>query len=51
MNVVFGKNDLIYTVNTTSRQRELIGVVDSKNFSLYKNDKGTLTKLYQLNLA
>ena len=40
------QHDTIVSVNATSRQRELLGVIDAKNFTLYKNDKGNLTKLY-----
>lgn len=27
----------------------MIGVVDAKYFAIYRNDKGNLVKLYQLN--
>jgi hypothetical protein len=39
----------VFSVNSVSRQREMIGVVDGKYLTVYRNDKGNLIKLYQLN--
>lgn len=49
LNLKLKKGDFIFTVNSVSRQREMIGVVDSKYLVIYRNDKGNLIKLYQLN--
>jgi len=50
LNLKLLKSDLVFTVNAASRLREMIGVVDKKFLTIYKNDKGNLTKLYSLNL-
>lgn len=43
------KEDNVFFVTSISRQREMIGVVDAKYIAIYRNDKGNLIKLYQLN--
>ena len=43
------KGDSVFSVNTQSRQRELLGIVDVKYLAIYRNDKGNLIKLYQIN--
>lgn len=37
------------SVNSISRQREILAIVDSKYLIIYRNDKGNLIKLYQMN--
>ena len=43
------KDDLVFSVNSQSRQRELLGIVDVKYLAIYRTDKGNLIKLYQIN--
>jgi hypothetical protein len=43
------KDDMVFSVNSQSRQRELLGIVDVKYLAIYRNDKGNLIKLYQIN--
>ena len=49
LNLKLLKNDFVFGVNSFSRQRELIGVVDGRTLAFYRNDKGNLVKLYQFN--
>jgi len=48
-NLKLQKGDLVFSVNSQSRQRELLGIFDVKYLSIYRNDKGNLIKLYQIN--
>ena len=48
-NLKLQKGDLVFSVNSISRQREMIAIVDVKYLTVYRNDKGNLIKLYQLN--
>ena len=48
-NIKIQKGDNVFSVNSESRQRELLGIVDVKYLAIYKNDKGNLIKLYQIN--
>ncbi len=50
LNLKIHKKDLVFVVNTTSRLREMIGVVDYKNFTIYKNEKGVLNRIYSINM-
>jgi len=49
LNLKLHKKDLVFIVNTTSRLREMIGIVDYKHFTIMKNDKGNLTRIYSIN--
>ena len=49
LNLKFKKGDFVFSVNSVSRQREMIGTLDPKYVIIYRNDKGNLIKLYQLN--
>lgn len=46
-----GMNDLAFVVNATSRQRDLIGLVDQRSFTIYKNDNGIISRFYSLNFS
>jgi hypothetical protein len=48
-NLKLQRGDLVFSVNSQSRQRELLGIVDVKYLAIYRNDKGNLIKLYQIN--
>lgn len=48
-NIKLQGDDLVYSVIAQTRQRELLGIVDSKYLSIHRNDKGNLIKLYQIN--
>ncbi len=48
-NIKLARGDLVFSVNSQSRQRELLGIVDVKYLCIYRNDKGNLVKLYQIN--
>ena len=37
-------------MNYQTRNREMLGVIDHKNLSIYKNEQGSLTKMFQVNL-
>jgi hypothetical protein len=49
LNLKLRRGDHISAVNSVSRQREILAVVDSKYLIVYRNDKGNLIKLYQMN--
>jgi hypothetical protein len=51
LKIKMGLNDLAFNVNTTSRQRELIGTVDQRSFTIYKNDNGVISRFYSLNFS
>lgn len=44
------KNDMVFCVNYTTRNREMIGVIDHKNLTIFKNEKGNITKMFQINI-
>ena len=48
-NLKLTKGDLVVSVNSQSRQRELLGIIDQRYLAIYRNDKGNLIKLYQIN--
>ena len=48
-NLKLQKGDQVFSVNSQSRQREQLGIVDAKYLAIYRNDKGNLIKLYQIN--
>lgn len=49
LNLKVRRNDYFSSVNSLSRQREILAIVDSKYLIVYRNDKGNLIKLYQMN--
>lgn len=49
-NIKLLKQDQLFSVNYTTRNREMLGLVDQKNLTIYKNDKGNYTKMFQFNL-
>jgi len=49
LNLKVKKGDFIASVNSISRQREMLAIVDNKYLTIHRNDKGNLIKLYQLN--
>lgn len=42
----FKKGDYVFSVNSVSRQREMLGTLDPKYITIFRNDKGNLIKLY-----
>jgi len=46
-----GQQDLAFIINTTSRQRELIGLVDQRSLTIYKNDNGQISRFYSVNFS
>jgi hypothetical protein len=49
LNLKVRRGDFLGSVNSISRQREILAIVDSKYLIIYRNDKGNLIKLYQMN--
>lgn len=49
VNLKIKKGDYFGAVNSVSRQREMLAIVDSKYLIVYRIDKGVLVKLYQMN--
>ena len=50
LNQNLSKTDMVFTVLTLSRTRELLGILDSKFLSIYKVDKGAMNLVYKLNI-
>ncbi len=49
LNLKLAKSDLIFSVNFTTRSREMIGVIDQKYLIIYWNDKGNLKEHLKIN--
>ena len=49
LNLKLAKSDLIFSVNFTTRTREMIGVIDQKYLIIYWNDKGNLKEHLKIN--
>jgi len=43
------KSDMVFSVNFTTRSREMIGVIDQKYLIIYWNDKGVLKEHLKIN--
>lgn len=51
LKIQMGQQDLAFIINTTSRQRELIGLVDQRSLTIYKNDNGQISRFYSVNFS
>ena len=50
LNLKLQKQDLCFSVNYTTRNREIIGILDHKYITIFKNEKGNTTKIFQVSL-
>lgn len=50
LNIKMTKNDLCFPVNFTTRNREVIGVIDNKNLSIFRNEKGNTSLMFKINI-
>jgi len=50
MNFKLAKTDICFSVNYTTRNREILGVLEQKYLTIYKNEKGNATRQFQVNL-
>lgn len=48
-NLPVTKDDIIFSVSSTVRQREMIGFISNTHLHIYRNEKGKLTLYYKVN--